>query len=236
MVERECYVCGITFAAGKGQENLRHCSDACIAEGHRRSYLRALANARERRKLKIKTKVCVICGKTYMPASFNRPNQLCCSPECARRRRWNKEHDPEVVVRRRAASLRNARNRRIRLGLPVVGFPKVCKECGKTFIQKRNRQIYCSPECVVEMKRTYDRKKDLEFKINRPPPALRKCLECGCDIEVKTHMSRTRLCSPACRRARYTRIQRKDKANREVSLMFQTMMFNPPPMQEAKED
>lgn len=74
-----------------------------------------------------KTKICVICGRDFIPSS---PNRQTCSLEC--RGKLMSEKAKAVAKQR-----------------PFQFLTKICPICGKQFKTPLNRKhTYCSPECA----------------------------------------------------------------------------------------
>ena len=135
---------------------------------------------------------CLICKESY---ERKRPLQKYCSVECKRRGQY----------------LIN-RERRERLGLPVMQMKGKCKECEREYEPKNSAQKYCSDTCrlvaEVRMQRKYRSYK-------KAPP--KTCEVCGKEYEVKGGGSLT--CGRVCSKARSKRIyEEKRDAQRKAKL------------------
>ena len=117
---------------------------------------------------KKEAKVCVICGKKFMPY---RPQQQCCSNMC--RHLLNRKYKEELVtpfvdkvcpICKRVFNTNNPRKRycssacydtyqEIRNAHKKHNeTERVCALCGKTFYSSHFMQKYCSHECYDESK------------------------------------------------------------------------------------
>lgn len=138
--------------------------DKCIAIG--RAYRQR--KAAERGPI---TATCAVCGKTFVKTGHF---QVCCSAECARLRKNEKE---------RATRVRAPRPRH---SAPITA---VCPVCGKTFTKNCNHQKYCSKRCKNEV---WNPERNL-------PKMERTCPICGKEFETarKNHV----FCSNRCYKA-----------------------------------
>lgn len=78
----------------------------------------------------------------------------------------------------------------------------VCTICGKTFTSKTARKR--CPECVAEMKRLAEEKKQAEAAKPPKPARTRKCIVCGKEFQMKPKESQTKgrkTCSEECYKA-----------------------------------
>ena len=161
-IEHRCIICGKRFVrAFRVLGNRLTCSDACLAkrkrqimlgdsrgkdcwsrasEQERKAWLVAL-KARAKKRRKIITKACVVCGSLYQGRPYE-VNRKTCSRECF------------IELLKRTA----ARPRRSR-----VAHIKTCQNCGKGFGTKANNARWCS-DCrhakTLEYYRKYDIKRD----------------------------------------------------------------------------
>lgn len=112
------------------------------------------------------TATCAVCGKTFVKTGHF---QVCCSSECARLRKNEKERMTRV------------RAQRPRHSAPITA---VCPVCGKVFETARKFQTYCSKACY---KAAQHRERQ---------PVDRVCVFCG---KAFKSMSRTaKYCSTVC--------------------------------------
>lgn len=117
------------------------------------------------------TATCAVCGKTFVKTGHF---QVCCSSECARLRKNEKERMTRV------------RAPRPRHSAPITA---VCPVCGKTFTKSCNHQKYCSKRCKNEV---WNPERNL-------PKMKRTCPICGKEFE--TARSDKVFCSKACYKA-----------------------------------
>ena len=117
------------------------------------------------------TATCAVCGKTFVKTGHF---QVCCSAECARMRKNEKERETRV------------RAPRPRHSAPIIA---VCPVCGKTFTKNCNHQKYCSKRCKNEV---WNPERNL-------PKMKRTCPICGKVFETarKNHV----FCSNRCYKA-----------------------------------
>lgn len=116
-----CRNCGKEFEAVNGT---KYCSDECrIACGY---------FPKNKEDAIIKTKVCPICGKEFIPKIGIRYKY--CSPEC------RQEGARQLYIQRKAGNFKQSKK------------PVICSNCGKEFIPKNRNQTYCSEDC---RKQTY---------------------------------------------------------------------------------
>lgn len=79
---------------------------------------------------------------------------------------------------------------------------RVCAYCGKEFVPKQSRSIYCSRECQIR-----------GFHFNRPKGATKKCACCG--KEFTTEHRGTKYCSPSCKQKVSDEQRKKSIENRK---------------------
>ena len=117
------------------------------------------------------TATCAVCGKTFVKTGHF---QVCCSSECARLRKNEKERMTRV------------RAPRPRHSAPITA---VCPVCGKTFTKNCNHQKYCSKRCKNEV-----------WNPERNLPKMEKtCPVCGKVFETARKFQT--YCSKACYKA-----------------------------------
>ena len=125
------------------------------------------------------TATCVVCGKTFVKAGHY---QVCCSDECRRARKNEKER----ATRNAQPATSNLRT-------------ATCQTCGKAFAAKTVRAMFCSKKCNRKF-----------FNGQRKRPTLTKtCPTCGKVFE--TARKEKVYCSNRCYKiAHYTPIQPHD--------------------------
>ena len=134
------------------------------------------------------TAVCAVCGKTFVKAGHY---QVCCSSECARLRKNEKERLYRAPRQRKIA--------KSTVGLRASASTKTCPICGKTFTAKTVRAMFCSKKCSRKF-----------FNGQRKRPTLTKtCPACGKVFE--TARKEKVYCSNKCYKiAHYTPIKPHD--------------------------
>lgn len=73
---------------------------------------------------------------------------------------------------------------------------KTCPTCGKSFVAKCNKQVYCSEECRDKAVKISEQRKP-EVKIAQHAPVTKKCAICG--KEFATTRNAAKYCSDECR-------------------------------------
>ena len=128
-------------------------------------------------------KNCQYCNKQFEPKF---PNQKFCSELCQQ------------------FNLKEVRRERYRNPLPKITH---CLQCGKPL--EGHYKKFCSPECIVEHRKSSRRKTDRRCNPVEKPEVLKKCLLCGADIhwdpKHASTYSRKKFCSRECC-AQYFRI------------------------------
>lgn len=137
----------------------------------------AISRAYRRRKAAERgpvTATCAVCGKTFVKTGHF---QVCCSAECARARKNEKERTTRVRAPRTSHSA---------LRTP---HSAVCAVCGKAFAAKTSRAKFCSRKCHHDF-----------FNACRKRPTLTKiCPVCGKVFET-TRTDKV-YCSKSCYKA-----------------------------------
>lgn len=116
---------------------------------------------------------CKTCGKEFK-TPFNNPRKIYCSQLCCQNYRYRKDNG---ILNRK---------------------PKKCKNCGKSFVEKRKVARFCSKKCMYA---SYDRSRAYIRK--KPAPTPRKCKECGVEF-TPSRIRKTQYCSAKCRTKAYS--------------------------------
>lgn len=125
-------------------------------------------------------KICVQCGREFVPRHFN---QTLCSDICKRRR--NTERDGQYYRRLKglAVSMRHSMRH--------------CVVCDREFTPNAPNQLTCSPECRTKFKAKRRRQYYLKHEAPTEPYSEKKiCVICGKEFDAYRPTSKA--CSPEC--------------------------------------
>ena len=197
-IKTNCEYCGKKFTIREGQkEGIRFCSHECAVNFSR------------------KKRTCKNCGKIYTVTSKN-PHGWeyeFCSVECKEtQKNLNKEKRSKTVYEikeclhchKKFKSLKSEHQKfcsqncvnAYRKEQTKKKLTKICKQCGKTFIGKSKKQIFCSPECQHKAQRKIKEKQKI------------KCKYCGNEFTPDKHHQF--YCSDECKEtARKKRYNKK---------------------------
>lgn len=147
-------------------------SDICLsvaasASGNIKKEKSLQKQTKTEEKAELKERICLNCGKPFLPKPWPSTGQKHCSEQC-----------------RDCASMRSWRARNAPLYLP-----KNCKMCGDEFVPNRIHQIFCHSECKITWYNNYSSYKPVSKEKLQRTPILEK--EENINKEVKS----TRKCS-----------------------------------------
>ncbi len=80
---------------------------------------------------------------------------------------------------------------------------RTCDDCEEKYYEVHTAQlwkVWCE-DCEAD--RARERKRELRLYHLPPPPSPMKCDHCGTKFQPKSHTTRTRFCTSACRQAAY---------------------------------
>lgn len=188
---------------------------------------------------KLTQKECIECGKMFTPSHGS---QSTCSDECREehRRKYRAEWQRNYYKKKKHGEVEPATNNKkeentmigtiMRGDKPWTPPTKVCPTCGKKFIAKGNRQVFCSDKC---RDKAYALKKNgVELPRRTPggyvstaPTEPRKCDICGTEFMPRT--KKARYCSQECRREAMRICSREwDKAHGKHRKEYRANYYN----------
>ena len=212
--DRLCPECGEWF---KPTHKLQVCcSKYCSAKRHKKQQTQWNKKYRENHGIgALIPKKCVVCGEMFTP-SHNR--QTICSKECrmeqdrrfhrarsARKRAEKASKQPIVKTNegRKEKSMLYGDPVILNNGKKYTPPIKTCPACGKIFVAKCNKQIFCCEECreaankIVKQAEASGLVKEKETKLQKPVPTTKICAICG--KEFVTTRNAAKYCSDECR-------------------------------------
>ena len=215
--DRLCPECGEWFTPTSKAQVC--CSEFCKAKRHKKQQAQWNKVYKENHGISVLIpKKCIVCGKMFTP-THNR--QTICSKECrmeqdrrfhrARhaRKMAEKASKPAIVITKEGR-----KEKTMLYGDPVIlnngkkYTPpiKTCPTCGKSFVAKCNKQIFCSDECRIKASKISESSKQA-VQVSKPvcsAPVTKKCQVCG--KEFTTNRNAAKYCSDECRAEQARRV------------------------------